>query len=94
LPVSTTISGMNSIDVLRQNVRVARNFTPMTDDEMNALRARCAQTAADGRYEPYKVSLQYDNPITRLPHGFPIDSTQREVTEMLEKGGNGSWGTR
>jgi aryl-alcohol dehydrogenase-like predicted oxidoreductase len=94
LPVSTTISGMDSIDVLRQNVRVARSFTPMTDDEMKALRARCAPTAADGRYEPYKVSLRYDNPITRLPHGFPIDSTQREVTEMLEKGGNGSWGTR
>ena len=94
LPVSTTISGMDSIDVLRQNVRVARSFTPMTDDEMNALRARCAPTAADGRYEPYKVSLRYDNPVTRLPHGFPIDSTQREVREMLENGGKGSWGIR
>jgi predicted aldo/keto reductase-like oxidoreductase len=94
LPVSTTISGMDSIDVLRQNIRVARSFRPMTDDEMNALRARCAQTAADGRYEPYKVSLRYDNPVTRLPHGFPIDPTQREVREMLENGGNGSWGTR
>jgi aryl-alcohol dehydrogenase-like predicted oxidoreductase len=94
LPVSTTISGMDSIDVLRQNVQVARRFTPLTDDEMNALRARCAPTAADGRYEPYKVSLRYDNPLTRLPHGFPIDSTQREVREMLDNGGKGSWGTR
>ena len=65
----------------------------MTDEEMNALRDRCAPTAADGRYEPYKVSLRYDNPITRLPHGFPIDSTQREVREMLEKG-IGGWSTR
>jgi aryl-alcohol dehydrogenase-like predicted oxidoreductase len=94
LPVSTTISGMDSIDVLRQNIRVARGFTPMADDEMNALRARCAPTAADGRFEPYKVSLRYDNPITRLPHGFPIDQTQREVREMLDNGGNGTWGTR
>jgi aryl-alcohol dehydrogenase-like predicted oxidoreductase len=94
LPVSTTIAGIDSLDVLRQNVRIARSFTPMTDDEMNALRARCAPTAADGRYEPYKVSLRYDNPLTRLPHGFPIDSTQREVREMLDHGGNGSWGTR
>jgi aryl-alcohol dehydrogenase-like predicted oxidoreductase len=94
LPVSTTISGMDSIDVLRQNIRVARSFRPMTEDEMNALRARCAPTAADGRYEPYKVSLRYDNPLTRLPHGFPIDQTQREVREMLENGGNGTWGTR
>jgi aryl-alcohol dehydrogenase-like predicted oxidoreductase len=93
LPVSTTIVGMDSIDVLRQNVRIARDFRPMTDEEMNALRDRCAPTAADGRYEPYKVSLRYDNPITRLPHGFPIDSTQREVREMLEKG-IGGWSTR
>jgi aryl-alcohol dehydrogenase-like predicted oxidoreductase len=94
LPVSTTISGIDSLDVLRQNVRIARGFTPMTEDEMNALRARCAPTAADGRYEPYKVSLRYDNPITRMPHGFPIDRTQREVREMLDKGGKGTWGTR
>jgi aryl-alcohol dehydrogenase-like predicted oxidoreductase len=93
LPVSTTIVGMDSLEVLRQNIRVARGFQPMTDGEMNALRARCAPTAADGRYEPYKVSLRYDNPITRLPHGFPIDSTQREVHEMLERG-TGGWSTR
>ena len=90
LPVATTISGMDSLEVLHQNLRVVRGFKPMTDNEMDALRARCAPTAADGRYEPYKVSLRYDNPITRLPHGFPVDHTQREVTKMLEKG-DGPW---
>jgi aryl-alcohol dehydrogenase-like predicted oxidoreductase len=90
LPVATTISGMDTLEVLHQNLRVVRGFKPMTDNEMDALRARCAPTAADGRYEPYKVSLRYDNPITRLPHGFPVDHTQREVTEMLEKG-DGPW---
>jgi aryl-alcohol dehydrogenase-like predicted oxidoreductase len=86
LPVATTICGMDSLDVLHQNLAVARDFKPMTESEMDALRQRCAPAAADGRYEPYKVSLRYDNPMTRLPHGFPIDRTQREVTEMLENG--------
>ena len=90
LPVATTIVGMDSLEVLHQNLRVVRGFKPMTDSEMDALRVRCASTAADGRYEPYKVSLRYDNPITRLPHGFPVDHTQREVVEMLEKG-DGPW---
>jgi aryl-alcohol dehydrogenase-like predicted oxidoreductase len=90
LPVATTICGMDSLDVLRQNLRVARGFTPMTENEMNALRARCASTAADGRFEPYKVSLKYDNPVTRMPHGFPVDPTQREVKQMLEQG-TGTW---
>jgi aryl-alcohol dehydrogenase-like predicted oxidoreductase len=85
LPVTTTICGMDSLDVLRQNLRIVQGFQPMTAAEMEALRARCAPAAADGRFEPYKVSLRYDNPMTRMPHGFPFYHTQREVTEMLEK---------
>lgn len=90
LPVATTIVGTDSLKALHQNLRVVRGFKPMTDSEMEALRVRCASTAADGRYEPYKVSLRYDNPMTRLPHGFPVDRTQREVVEMLEKA-DGPW---
>ncbi|HZY89101.1 MAG TPA: aldo/keto reductase [Gemmataceae bacterium] len=89
LPVATTIAGMDSLDVLRQNLRVARGFTPMTDKEMQALRDRCAEAAGDGRYEPYKLSLKFDNPQARWAHGFPLDPTQKEVKEMLyqEAGG-------
>jgi aryl-alcohol dehydrogenase-like predicted oxidoreductase len=83
LPVATTIAGMDSLDVLRQNLRIARGFTPMTAAEMQALRDRCAGEAGDGRYEPYKLSLKFDNPQARLPHGFPLDFTQKEVQEML-----------
>jgi aryl-alcohol dehydrogenase-like predicted oxidoreductase len=89
LPVATTISGMDSLDVLQQNLRVARGFTPMSDAEMQSLRDRCAQAAGDGRYEMYKLSLKFDNPQARLPHGFPLDIKQKEVEEMLfqEAGG-------
>jgi len=90
LPVATTIVGMDSLEALHRNLRVVRGFQPMTETDMSALRARCASTAADGRFEPYKVSLRFDNPMTRLPHGFPVDSTQKEVVEMLEKG-DGPW---
>ena len=38
------------------------------------------------------MSLKFDNPVTRLSHGFPIDAQQKEVKEMLEKG-NGPWTT-
>jgi predicted aldo/keto reductase-like oxidoreductase len=93
LPVAVTICGMDSLKVLHENLAVARGFKPMTDKEMDALRARCAETAADGRFEFYKVSLRYDNPVTRLPHGFPIDPTQKEVKAMLQKG-VGTWETR
>ncbi len=93
LPVATTISGMDSLAVLEQNLRVARGFTPMTPQEMDALRQRCAATAADGRFEPYKASLKFDNPLTRLPHGFPPDHDEKEVKAMTEQG-YGTWATR
>ena len=86
LPVATTISGMESMDVLRQNLRVARGFQPMTPAELDELRARLAPVAADGRFEPYKVSLIFDNPETRAPHGFPSDSQQKEIQDMLQRG--------
>jgi predicted aldo/keto reductase-like oxidoreductase len=89
LPVATTITGMDSFVVLRQNLRVARGFKPMTPAEMESLRDRCAKSAGDGRYEPYKLSLKFDNPQARLPHGFPLDPTQKEVQEMLFKEAGG-----
>ncbi len=89
LPVATTISGMDSLDMLRQNLRVTRGFTPMTAAEMQALRDRCAKAAEDGRYEPYKLSLKFDNPKARWAHGFPLDPSQKEVQEMLFKEAGG-----
>src|ERR1700704_623731 len=46
LPVASTISGMDSLAVLRQNLAIARGFTPMPSTAMDDLRARCAPTAA------------------------------------------------
>ena len=87
LPVATTIAGMESLDVLHQNLRVARGFTPMTPAEMADLRARCAPTAADGRYEPYKVTIRYDNPETRAgAHGFPQDPKNKEIVDEMQIG--------
>jgi aryl-alcohol dehydrogenase-like predicted oxidoreductase len=83
LPVATTITGIDSMEVLEQNLRIAQSFTPMTEAEMNALRERCKPDAADGRYEVYKLSLRFDNPEARLAHGFPLDTTQSEVKDML-----------
>jgi hypothetical protein len=49
LPVATTISGMDSLAVLGQNLEIARKFKPMEADQMDALRERSRAFAADGR---------------------------------------------
>ena len=88
LPVTTTITGMESLEVLQQNLKIAQNFEPMSAPEMEALRAKCQPYAGDGRFEHYKVSLQYDNPEARMAHGFPIDTQQKEVKEIMKEAMN------
>ena len=71
LPVVTTVSGIDSMKVLRQNLKIARTFTPMTRAEMTAHRKRLAEEAADGRYELYKTSAKHDGDEGREQHGWP-----------------------
>lgn len=82
LPVAVTITGMEKMDVVDQNLKIAQNFEPMSQSEMSSVRTR-AQKFADGRFELYKVSLKYDNPEARLAHRFPLDMQQKEVKEMV-----------
>jgi aryl-alcohol dehydrogenase-like predicted oxidoreductase len=71
LPVSTTISGIESPDVLTQNLSIATKFSPMTADEMRVLRERCRPLAADGRFELFKTTKMYDGAVGRAQHHFP-----------------------
>jgi aryl-alcohol dehydrogenase-like predicted oxidoreductase len=71
LPVATTISGIDSLAVLRQNLAIARGFKPMTPTEMEALCRRCAPEAGDGHLELYKSTMKYDGELGRELHGFP-----------------------
>jgi aryl-alcohol dehydrogenase-like predicted oxidoreductase len=83
LPVAVTITGMQSKKDLEQALGIARGFEPMREAEMQALRDRCAAAAADGRFEPYKLSMKFDNPEARRAHGYPLDPDEKEVREEL-----------
>jgi len=71
LPVATTISGIDSLAVLRQNLAIARGFKPMTAEEMEALSKRCTRDAGDGHLELYKSTMKYDGDLGRGQHGLP-----------------------
>jgi uncharacterized protein len=71
LPVAVTVMGMDSLDVLRQDLRIARDFMPMGEDEMRSLRKRVAGEAGDGRFELYKTTAKHEGPLGRAQHGFP-----------------------
>jgi uncharacterized protein len=71
LPVATTVSGIDSMKVLKQNLRVAQGFRKMPQREMDALRKRVREEAADGRYELYKTTAKHDGVVGREQHEFP-----------------------
>jgi hypothetical protein len=71
LPVSLTISGMDTLDVLHQNLAVARGFKPLSAQEMQAIRDRCRFEASDGRYELFKTTKKYDGDEGRKMHDYP-----------------------
>jgi hypothetical protein len=88
LPVACTISGAEEMHILEQNLEIAQNFVPMSPAEMQALRNRCRQYAADGRFEMYKTSLKFDNPEARFVHDYPLDTAQAEVKDMIKEADN------
>ena len=61
LPVSVTITGCQSLKLLRQALAAARKFSPMTEQERSALLAKTAKAARDGKYEQYKTETMYDS---------------------------------
>jgi aryl-alcohol dehydrogenase-like predicted oxidoreductase len=70
LPIASLISGIDSRDVLRQNLDIVRRFVPMTVAEMQGLRTRVARYAMDGRFELFKSTNRYDGRIGREQHGL------------------------
>lgn len=60
LPTSVVITGIDSRPVLDQALKLMRDFVPYTAKEREALLARTAPAAADGKHELFKTSDKYD----------------------------------
>jgi predicted aldo/keto reductase-like oxidoreductase len=56
LPVSVTITGCDSMDILNQGLNVARNFKPLAEGEVAAMLAKTEAAAAKGEFEHYKFA--------------------------------------
>jgi predicted aldo/keto reductase-like oxidoreductase len=69
-PIATLVVGIDSMEVLRQDVQVARNFKPMTQAAKDRLLARVRIMATDGRHERFKSTQFFDGPYHQRQHGF------------------------
>src|SRR5204862_6495960 len=65
LPTSVVITGMESMERLKQALDVAKNFKPLAEEQVNAILAKTAKAAARGEYEQFKTGVQYDGTARR-----------------------------
>jgi hypothetical protein len=71
-PVCSLVVGVDSMEVLQQNVRIARDFRPLVGPDLDALFARVKRVAGDGRFEGFKSTQTFDGPYHRQQHGFAV----------------------
>jgi predicted aldo/keto reductase-like oxidoreductase len=60
LPTSVVINGCDSLERLSQALEAARTFKPMNQSEVTALLAKTTMAAAEGQFEPFKTSHDFD----------------------------------
>jgi predicted aldo/keto reductase-like oxidoreductase len=70
LPISTLVSGIDSEKVLDQNLKIVREFKPLTAAERAAIEGKTLALAGDGRFELFKSSKAFDGAVHRRQHGF------------------------
>jgi hypothetical protein len=61
LPTSVVMTGIDSMKILKQALRVAESYVPLTKQQVSKLRAKSASAAADGKYELFKTTSIFDS---------------------------------
>ena len=69
LPVSTVVSGMDSLTILRKNLKLARELGPMSGEEREAILKRTRAFAMNGKHELFKSTNRFDGSVGRKLHG-------------------------
>lgn len=67
LPTSVVITGIDSREVLEQDLKLAREFLPLSAAERQELLARTAPAAGEGKHELFKTADKYDG-TAKNPH--------------------------
>jgi aryl-alcohol dehydrogenase-like predicted oxidoreductase len=69
--VATIVSGMDSIEVMQQNLKIADGFTPITAEERAAILAKTAPKAGGGEFERFKTTDHFEGEEGRHVRDYP-----------------------
>jgi uncharacterized protein len=72
LPIAVQVCGITSMQQLKADIALARNFKPMPETDRQTLLSRVRDLATDGRHELFKSTKNFDGPHHRKQHGFDV----------------------
>jgi predicted aldo/keto reductase-like oxidoreductase len=73
-PIASLCTGIDSMAILEQNLRIGREFVPMTAEEQAAAVDKVFHHAWAGQHEPFKTSFDFEGNEARREHGIPLKS--------------------
>jgi predicted aldo/keto reductase-like oxidoreductase len=73
--IASLVVGIDSRKVLEQNLKLARDFKPMSESERDKLLAQVKPVAGDGRHERFKSTQFFDGIYHRKQHNL----TEKDV---------------
>jgi predicted aldo/keto reductase-like oxidoreductase len=73
--IASLVVGIDSMEVLRQDLAIARRFPSLNAEALTKLIARVRPAAGDGRHERFKSTQFFDGLYHRQQHGL----TQKDV---------------
>ncbi len=61
LPTSVVITGIDKLEILEQALKVAGEFQPLDQREVQSILEKTRTVAMSGEYEPFKISTVFDS---------------------------------
>ncbi len=72
-PISTLVIGIDSMEILKQDLAMVRSFQPLSAAETTKLVTRVKDVAGDGRHERFKSTQVFDGPYHMKQHSLAPD---------------------
>ncbi|MFM9107661.1 MAG: hypothetical protein ACKOWF_13295 [Chloroflexota bacterium] len=72
LPISSLCVGIDSWEVLHQDIAIGQGFTPLPESEMRRIREKAHEHAWEGQHERFKSSNDFEGNEGRKVHGMPL----------------------
>jgi predicted aldo/keto reductase-like oxidoreductase len=76
-PIASLVVGIDSMDVLKQDLKIAREFKPLGEAEQAKLLEKVKAMAGDGRHERFKSTQFFDGPYHQKQHGLTPSDIER-----------------